>query len=149
MTKGKKTHKRAMLVAGILNKPTRIKATTATCIDNILTNNENIIQSTILVNDTSDHMPTILSTNLDFINPKKHNKKFIFKRNHCDVNIKTFEKRLSEVKWQEVLDNNDVNDDYDKFIERFNEIYDECIPLKNVLLIGKKILCHHGSLKVC
>ena len=51
-------------------KPTRITTTTATCIDNILTNNENIIKSTILVNDTSDHMPTILSTNLDFISPK-------------------------------------------------------------------------------
>ena len=54
-------------------KPTRITATTATCIDNILTNNENIITPTILVNDTSDHMPTILSTNLDFISLKKQN----------------------------------------------------------------------------
>ena len=68
-------------------KPTRITANTATCIDNILTNNENIIQTTILVNDTSDHMPIILSTNLDFINPKKHENKFIYKRNHCDDNI--------------------------------------------------------------
>ena len=59
-------------------KPTRITTTTATCIDNILTNNENIIKSTILVNDTSDHMPTILSTNLDFISLKKHNKKFTY-----------------------------------------------------------------------
>ena len=66
-------------------------------------------------------MPTILSTNLDFISPKKHNKKFIFKRKHCDVNLNKFnKKRLSEIKWQEVLDNNDVNDDNDKFIERFN-----------------------------
>ena len=56
-------------------KPTRITPSTATCIDNILTNNENIIKSTILVNDKSDHMPTILSSNLDFISPKKHNKK--------------------------------------------------------------------------
>ena len=32
-------------------KPTRITSNTATCIDNILTNNENIIQTTILVND--------------------------------------------------------------------------------------------------
>ena len=52
-------------------KQTRITANTATYIDNILTNNEDIIQTTILVNDTSDHMPTIVSTNLNFINSKK------------------------------------------------------------------------------
>ena len=119
-------------------KPTRITATTATCIDNILTNNDNIIQSTILVNDTSDHMPTILSTNLDFISPKKQNKKFVFKRKHCDVNLNKFKKRLSEIKWQEVLDNNDVNDDYDKFIERFNSLCDESIPLKKCTVNRKK-----------
>ena len=91
--------------------PTRITANTVTCIDNILTNNENIIQTTILVNDTSDHMPTILSTNLDFINQKMHENKFIYKRNHFVDNINKFLKRLSEVKWQEILYNNDANDD--------------------------------------
>ena len=36
-------------------KPTRITATSATIIDNILTNNEVIIQSSIIVTDISDH----------------------------------------------------------------------------------------------
>ena len=51
-------------------KPTRITATTATCIDNILTNNEDIIQSTILISDITDHFPTILSSNLDVVKQK-------------------------------------------------------------------------------
>ena len=119
-------------------KPTRITANTATCIDNILTNNENIIQTTILVNDTSDNMPIILSTNLDFINPQKHENKFIYKRNHCDDNISKFKKRLSEINWQEILDNNDANDVYNTFIERFNEVYDECIPLKKCTINRKR-----------
>ena len=51
-------------------KPTRITANTATCIDNILTNNENTIPTTILVNDTSDHMPTILSSTWILSTPK-------------------------------------------------------------------------------
>ena len=46
-------------------KPTRITATTTTCIDNILTNNEDIIQSTILLTDLTDHFPTILSSNVN------------------------------------------------------------------------------------
>ena len=94
-------------------------------------------------------MPTILSTNLDFINPKKHENKFIYKRNHSVDNINKFKKRLSEVKWQEILDNNDANDDYNTFIEQFNKVYDECIPLKKCTINRKKILCHRGLLKVC
>ena len=49
-------------------KPTRITEFTATIIDNIQTNSENIIKSSILVTDISDHFPTTLSTNLDFVN---------------------------------------------------------------------------------
>ena len=73
-------------------RPTRITANAATCIDNTLTNNENIFQTSIVVNDTSDHMPTILSTNLDFINPKKHENKLIYRRNHSVDNINKFQK---------------------------------------------------------
>ena len=53
-----------------------------------------------------------------------------------------------EINWQEILDNNDANDDYNTLFERFNEVYDECIPLKSAPLIEKEILCHHGLLKV-
>ena len=67
-------------------KPTRITETTATLIDNILTNNEQIVQSTIVVSDITDHMPTILSINLDFVNSNVngYSKKVSYKRNHCN-----------------------------------------------------------------
>ena len=35
-------------------------------------------------------MPTILSPNLEFINPKKHENKLIYKRNHSVDNINKF-----------------------------------------------------------
>lgn len=47
-------------------KPTRITKTTATLIDNILTNSENVQKSAIFVTDISDHMPTALVSNLSF-----------------------------------------------------------------------------------
>ena len=47
--------------------PTRVTATTATCTDNILTNNEDIFLSTILISDITDHFSTILSSNLDVV----------------------------------------------------------------------------------
>ena len=119
-------------------KPTRITATTATCIDNILTNNENLIQTTILVTDISDHFPTILSSNLDVVDAKNHEKKYAYKRNHCNENINNLKQRLSHVKWQETLDNNDANDDYNTFVEKFETLYDECIPLKKRTINRKK-----------
>ena len=74
-------------------------------------------------------MPTILSTNLDSISSLKSTIRNLFIRENT-VNLNKYKNRLSEIKWQEVLDNNDVNDYFDKFIKRFNTIYDESILLK-------------------
>ena len=63
----------------------------------------------------------------------------------CNENISNFKQRLSKVKWKEILNDNDVDDDYNLFIAKFENLYDECVPLKNVLLKEKKIHCHHGS----
>ena len=130
-------------------KPTRITATTATCIDNILTNNEDIIQSTILISNITDHFPTILSSNLDVVKQKICENKSVYKRNHCDDNINKFEQRLSDVTWQDVLNNNDANDDYNKFVKTFEIIYDECIPLKKCKVNKKKYHYHLGLRKGC
>ena len=32
--------------------------------------------------------------------------------------------------WAELLDNIDVDNDYNTFVKKFQELYDECIPLK-------------------
>ena len=120
-------------------KPTRITESTATIIDNILTNNdEDIAPSTILITNVSDHFPTILSANLDLEIPKSSTKKFIYKRINSNENISKLKQKLSDVNWQEKLDNNDVNVDYDKFIEMFDVLYDECIPLKKCTTNRKK-----------
>jgi len=112
-------------------KPTRITSTTATIIDNILTNCDDVIKSSILVNDTSDHMPTALVSNLSLVN-RSNSKKQVsyFKRFHNDNNISRFKEKLSNVNWNEILDNENADDDYNKFVEHFQCLYDECIPLK-------------------
>ena len=65
-----------------------------------------IIKSSILVTDISDHFPTVLSTNHDVTNIPCHVKKVTYKRNHSDENIAKLRKKLSDVKWKEILDNN-------------------------------------------
>ena len=109
-------------------KPTRITKTTATIIDNIL--KINVIKSAILVTDVANHFPTVLVTRNNFSNSSGSTKKVTYKRIHSDGNIAKFQQKLSDVKWQEILDNNDANDDYNKFIEIFDTLYNECVPLK-------------------
>ena len=121
-------------------KPTRITEHSATCIDNILTNNINAsnVASNILITDISDHLPTILMVN----NGKRINTKpgasFYSKRNHNDHNIKRMKEKLSNINWQNELNNQDVNDDYGKFINMFNVVYDDCIPLKKYKCNNRK-----------
>ena len=111
-------------------KPTRITESTATIIDNILTNTENIIKSSILVTNISDHFPTTLSTNIECATTSVNAKRVMYRRNHSDDNISKLNRKLLEVSWCEILDGNNANDDYDKLILTFDNIYNECIPLK-------------------
>ena len=119
-------------------KPTRITATSATVIDNILTNNEEIIQSSIIVTDVSDHFPTVLTIDIDLVYQNSKEKNYLYKRNHSDHNISKFKQKLSDVTWHEILNNVDVNDDYNKFTETLNALYDECIPIKKCKINRKK-----------
>ncbi len=123
-------------------KPTRITETTATIIDNILTNSEREILTSILVTDISDHFPTILMTNLKKSNEANYIKSTnndVYKRKFTNDNISNFKQRLSQTNWNDILNCIDVNDDYNKFVDKFNEIYDECIPLKKCKVNKRKV----------
>ena len=111
-------------------KPTRITETTATLIDNILSNCENIQKSAIIITDISDHMATSLVSNLNLRANTIHKRNAYYKRCHSDDNKSKFKQCLSNVRWGEVLDDIDVNQDYNTFVTKFQELYDECIPLK-------------------
>ena len=119
-------------------KPTRITETSATIIDNILTNCESIINSTILVTDISDHFPTVLISNLSLYDKNQHKNKCFYKRLYNDDNVLKLKKYLSELKWEELFDNINAEDDYSKFVTKFQELYDECIPLKKCTSKPKK-----------
>ena len=108
-------------------KPTRITEKTATCIDNILTNCENVQK--LAITDVTDHMPTVLVSNMS-LHEKNEPKKLLYQRCHSEDNISRFKQCLSNVNWAEVLDNIDVDNDYNAFVKKFQELYDECIPLK-------------------
>ena len=63
----------------------------------------------------------------------------MYRRNHSEDNISRFKNSLSRVNWSEILDGVDANSDYNNFLNKFNELYDECIPMKKSKTNRKKI----------
>ena len=64
-----------------------------------LTNDENVIKSSILVTDITDHMPTVLTTRNNLTNHSGSTKKITYKRIHTDDNIAKFtDSQLAKMK---------------------------------------------------
>ena len=103
----------------LIHKPARITEESATIIlDNILTNLDSSVISKIVLTDVSDHLPTILTTNLSVKN-KPHDKKYVYKRVFSDANIAKLKQRLTSVNWVSILHGNSANDDYEVFLKNF------------------------------
>ena len=74
-----------------------------------------------MITDISDHFPTVISTKLNFRKNKNVNSEPIYKRSFSDGNINSLKQKLSLVKWNEILDGRDADEDYKKFIEVKNK----------------------------
>ena len=122
--------------------PTRITEKSATIIDNILTNSDNELTTRILVTDITGHFPTILMTKSNNKNVTKdliNEKCFAYKRTYTKDNISHLKQKLSQENWNDILHGIDAECDYNMFIERFNKLYDGCIPLKKYKVNRRKI----------
>ncbi|XP_065681549.1 uncharacterized protein LOC136095198 [Hydra vulgaris] len=113
----------------IINKPTRVTKTTASIIDNIITNNftRAKMQSGIIKTDITDHFPVFLITDSATPN-KKIETKTIYVRNINNESIITFRDLLQEINWELLTDCNDVNNGYDFFIRVFTKQYEKAFP---------------------
>ena len=88
----------------LITKPTRVQSTSATCLDNLLTNKPNS-ESTpgILIDDISDHFPIFYVL---FDNQLPSNKKPITFHPEFDLSRKKMEKlnqHLSETDWTKIF----------------------------------------------
>ena len=87
----------------VINRPTRIAKTSATLIDNIITNDitNNSLKKGIIKNDMSDHFPIFFSITLSKkINPKESIK--IRKRDFNDANMASFKDQLRFINWKHI-----------------------------------------------
>ena len=120
-----------------IHKPTRITEESATIIDNILTNYDRGVNSSIVLTDISDHLPTIVTTTCTVPN-RSSNNKYMYKRLLTDGNVSKLRHKLSNIEWDNVLQGDNVNDDYDIFLKTFTETYNDCIPTKKCVFNNRK-----------
>ena len=101
---------------------------TATLIDNIFTNSKSKQTFGIIITDLSDHLPIFIST--DLYVSRNTVKSDVEIRQYTTESVNKLKNELKNVDWENVCNSSDVNESYTNFVNTFNKIHDECIPLK-------------------
>ena len=112
-----------------INKPTRITNVSATLIDHIWTNDLNYYSSGILYTSVSDHFPVFSSFSPPII--KSNSAKVVFKKRIINnTNIEAFSSELSNYTLDDLPHELELNEAYDKFIDKFTYFYNKHFPIE-------------------
>jgi len=118
------------MLVPLITRPTRITEYSASLIDHIYTNvsqvDQNQIISGILYCSLSDHLPVFCTQQSNA--PKPKSKQCITFRLINDRTINSLKHSLTEMNWEEVLRETDMDKAYTMFHDAFTQCYDECIP---------------------
>ena len=122
----------------LITRPTRITCQSKTLIDNIFTPDvKSNIQSGLLINDTSDHLPIFQMTDIG-INGNKNKKNYNKKRIVTDRNICEIISELEKTEWDEILNSDDVNFSYETFVNKLTDIYRKKCPIVTSKVTNKR-----------
>ena len=113
-------------------RPTRITQLSATLIDNVFISSilQRSFDSLILLEDTSDHMPSLVLMKQTKLRDKKP-----LRFKSCSLNEAKLEhiKNVLKIKdWNAMLRSDSVDDNFDKFCEVVSEMMDKFAPLKEM-----------------
>ena len=120
-----------------ITKPTRITHSSVTLIDNIFLSahlHDNC-SSTILLEDTSDHLPCLISVYDLRCDESASN--VVVKRTLTDKVIHKIKTDLTEINWCQLFDNLGCDDAFDDFYDKLTCIIDSHAPLK---CVNKKVI---------
>ena len=117
-----------------IDKPTRVRRTSATLIDNILVNTpEQVSVSGNIISDISDHFSQfcILDSVAEITKIELKNRKV---RDFSAFSTIAFTNALSEVDWNEIVysGGNDVDGSFTTFYNKFNKIVNKHAPFKTL-----------------
>ena len=113
-----------------VTRPTRITKSSATLIDNVFVS-QNLCGSyvsSILLNDTSDHLPTVCS--ISNIKTNKRVPLYITSRDTRPKNMEALKRQLTEHDWTYELSSNSVTECMTRFQETLTESVEYCTPVR-------------------
>ncbi|XP_065658046.1 uncharacterized protein LOC136082563 [Hydra vulgaris] len=124
----------------LISRSTRVTATSASIIDNIITTDifNKFLKIGIIKNEISDHFPIFFSIN---IVPKllPQQKQIFTKRFFNETSLKSFNEQLSLIRWTNIDFKSDANIVYDTFYKTFFDIYDANFPKKEICKSNKSL----------
>ena len=111
----------------VINKPTRVKRYTATAIDHMFTNSiiNTEIKSAIIKADISNHFPILFVAKVK-VDVNIKTEQYILKHNISDQSIKKFKQKFCDDAWDDIKIFDSVNHSYDRFLQIFLSLYNEC-----------------------
>ena len=116
----------------LITRPSRITTHTATLIDNIFVNNFfERSRSGLIFTDISDHLP-VFSIHSDTTLLNRCRQDPVLIRNKNPDNIPSFVVKLDSVDWSPLKDFDEPNTAYNRFLELYSGIYNDCFPHKRV-----------------
>ena len=123
-----------------ITRPTRVMQKSATLIDNVFNSKklQNNFASSILIDDISDHFPSIV-----FLQNQKICKKEPLKiraREINDAKIAELKDTLDKVNWEDRLDGSNANDAFDIFHTLLVETVESIMPEKTKTINYNKIV---------
>ena len=121
----------------MINRPTRITSSSATLIDNVISNVCNL-QSvpSVLYSDVSDHLPIVVQTNLRLqtIQPQK----FTLRRKFTEKAKNLFAQSLKLIDWSTIVNSSDPNTSYTLFHKTFFKTFNDSFPFVKTKTNDKK-----------
>jgi hypothetical protein len=112
-----------------IQKATRIQNLSKSLIDHIHLNNiANNVLSGVIVSDISDHFFTFVCTRSNGQKSNPH--KYTVSRDFSLQNLNNFKLELSRTDWNDVYESIDVNNAYDCFWSKYNNLFSTHFPLK-------------------
>ena len=118
--------------------PTRITQSSATLIENIFVseNLHRFFELAILLEDISDHLPTIALLKQTKMTTKAP---VTFEsRNLSQSKLRQINHDLHQIDWISILDYNNVDDNFDMLMFNIHSIMDKYSPVKHIRISAKK-----------
>jgi hypothetical protein len=119
----------------LITSPTRVTENTSTILDHVLTNSQDrVSQSGVIDIGLSDHQ--LIFCTRKIVRPKVYEHNYITIRSLKNYSQDAFLNALREVNFPDYSQFNDINDAYEDFINKTKQVIDQIAPMKQIRVKG-------------